>query len=445
MSEPDEVGNLRRRLGRQLAACRKALGYNQTDFAPLTGYARSTVANVEVGRQHVPREFWERCEAALGISGILVAQYDDIVRLVRQQREREAQDAQTARTAKLRAWLNETTIAAASVGATGPESSVTSAVALSGLDLDELQHVAAALEDARRYFDGSVVSYFGRQLEACKAEDGNLGPRRTLPAVLGVLGAIAEHAREVRSEVRRELLSVGANGAEFAGWLYRDIHQPVAAAYWHDRAMEWAQEVGDLPMQGYVLLRKSQMAYDDRQAARVLTLAQAAQNGPWQLPPKVRAEVTQQEARGMAMIGEPLAAIEQKLDDARQLLEAAEAADEQPDELGAYYDEGVLMLRTASCYVEAGQPGRAAALFGEVLEKDSLSRRDRGYFLARHAASLALSGEPDDAATTGLQSIQLLAVTDSARTKQELKRTLTTLQPWINRPAPRALRDALPV
>src|SRR5439155_24244998 len=105
------------------------------------------------------------------------------------------------------------------------------------------------------YFDGSTVEYLRRQLDACKAEDGKLGPRKTLPMVLGILGAIEEHGREVRPDVRRELLSVGANGAEFAGWLYRDIQQSTAAAYWHDRATEWAQEAGDLPMQGYVLLK----------------------------------------------------------------------------------------------------------------------------------------------------------------------------------------------
>lgn len=53
-------------------------------------------------------------------------------------------------------------------------------------------------------------------------------------------------------------------------------------------------------------------AYDDRDALRVLTLAQAAQYGPWRLSNQVRVEVTQQEARGVAMLGEPLSVVEQK-------------------------------------------------------------------------------------------------------------------------------------
>jgi hypothetical protein len=175
---------------------------------------------------------------------------------------------------------------------------------LPAVELDMFQHVAAALDDAHRYLDGSVVNYFAQQLDKCKVDDGNLGPAKALPMVLGILGAIQHHAREVKPNVRRALLQVGADGAEFAGWLYRDLHDPTSATYWHDRAIEWAQEAGDLAMQGYVLLKKSQMAYEGRDALRVLTLAQAAQNGPWRLPPKVRAEVAQQEARGLAMLGE---------------------------------------------------------------------------------------------------------------------------------------------
>ncbi|MDQ3152800.1 MAG: helix-turn-helix domain-containing protein [Actinomycetota bacterium] len=271
----------------------------------------------------------------------------------------------------------------------------------SALNVDEQQHVDAALVGARRYFDGPVVGYFRHQLDACMVDDGELGPTKTLPTVLGLLRAIEQHGREVQPAVRRELLSFGACGAEFAGWLYRDTNDPVRAGFWYDRATEWAQEAGDFPMQGHVLLKKSQMAYDARDPLRVSTLAQAAQDGPWQLPTRVRAEVTQQEALGMAMLGEPLPAVERKLDDARQLLVQTTADHEQPDLLGAYFNDSTLLLRNASSFTEAGKPGRAAVVFGDVLANASLSRRDTGYFRARRAAALALSGEPDEAARVG--------------------------------------------
>ena len=228
--------------------------------------------------------------------------------------------------------------------------------AFPALDLDELQHLAAALTNAGRYLDSDVVSSFKRQLDICATDDGAHGPARTLPVVLGVVAAIERNARLVKPDVRRALLAVGAQGAEFVGWLYRQwpcikvlcepstcanlLQEPskgslrqghwalprcpaaapvCASAHWRDRAIEWAQEADEWPMQGYVLLKKSQAAWDGRDGLRMLTLAQAAHNGPWELPPLVRAEVAQQEARGLAMIGEA-GSVDAKLDEAWRVL-----------------------------------------------------------------------------------------------------------------------------
>jgi len=313
--------------------------------------------------------------------------------------------------------------------------------ALTSLGLDELEHVAAALNDARRYLDGSVVGYFGRQLSRCKTDDGKLGPAKALPLVLGILGAIQQHIGDVKPDVRQALLAVGADGAEFAGWLYRDLRDSPSAAYWYERSMEWAQAANDTAMQGYVLLKKSQMAYEERDAQRVATLAEAAQCGPWQLPAKVRVEVTQQEARGLAMLGASIDVIERKLDEAQRLFASGDG-DDRP-QFGTYFNTGALLLRSASCYIEAGKPGRAAVLFDDAIARGGLSRRDEGYFRARRAFACALSGEPDDAAQEGLTAWRIATATNSQRTTRELARTVKVLTPWRSRPGPRELHDAL--
>lgn len=64
-------------LGRELAAARRAAGHTQMTFAPLVGYSRSTVANVETGRQRVPRTFWQRCDQVLGTHN-LTRRYDHV-------------------------------------------------------------------------------------------------------------------------------------------------------------------------------------------------------------------------------------------------------------------------------------------------------------------------------------------------------------------------------
>jgi transcriptional regulator with XRE-family HTH domain len=312
-------------------------------------------------------------------------------------------------------------------------------------DVDELEHVAAALDDARRYLDGSVVDYFRSQLDHAKADDGKQGAIGALPLVLGLLGAISQHAREVKPLAQPALLSLGADGAEFAGWLYRDLEDHASATYWYDRAMEWAQAANDTAMQGYVLLKKSQMAYDERDAHRVATLARAAQCGPFQLPRTVRVEITQQEALGLAMLGESASAVQRKMDQARELL-LRPAQDSPSDEaFGRYFTADTLTLRCAACYTEAGKPAKAAALFADVIGSSTLSRRDAGFFRARQATALALSGEPDEAASIGLQAMQIAQETNSERTVRVLADVAQVLTPWRSRPKPRELREALSV
>lgn len=315
------------------------------------------------------------------------------------------------------------------------------AAALPGLCLEEVQRVASTAGDARRHMDGPVIEYLRRQIALCKRDDGSLGPKKTLPVMLGLLGAVQEHARDVRPDVRRELLSVGADGAEFAGWLYRDIHRPGPAGFWYDRAMEWAQEANDSAMQGYVLLKKSQMTYDDRDAVRVRTLAEAAGRQQWRLPPKARAEVVQQEALGLAMTGEPLDAVRQKLDEAQDLM--AKVSTGEPAMLGAYFTENTRLLRDAVIYTEAGKPGKAVELFNGAIAAGSLSPRDTGFFNARRAAAVALCGEPDEAALLGRQSAQIAHALKSERTLRVLSEVLQTLGRWGSRPAVRDFRDAL--
>ncbi|MEU4517356.1 helix-turn-helix domain-containing protein [Amycolatopsis sp. NPDC024027] len=314
------------------------------------------------------------------------------------------------------------------------------ATALPALGLDELGRVAEAMADARRYFDGPVLDYFGRQLAACKTDDGTLGPAKTLPLMLGLVGAIEEHARDVKPNIRRDLLRLGAEGAEFAGWLFRDVRDFGRTLFWYDRAIEWAQEANDPAMQGYVLLKKSQLAFDQREPLRMLTLAQAVQRGPWSLPTRVQAESVQQEARAEVMLGATADAVAPKLDQARQLLGAR---DDGASTLGAHYNDTLLTMQTAICYTEAGAPRRAVELYDESLVEDRFSPRDYGFFLSLRAGSLALAGEPDEAARTGVESAARADSTSSRRTKQELVRVLEHLRPWTNRPAVTQLREVV--
>src|SRR5215475_856247 len=98
MIDPSEIVAARHALGRLLAKHRQAAGLNQHQLAPHAHYSRSTIANVETGRQNVPRDFWERCDQALDARGGLLAAFDRLDALVRQQRKETARlaDAEQA-------------------------------------------------------------------------------------------------------------------------------------------------------------------------------------------------------------------------------------------------------------------------------------------------------------------------------------------------------------
>jgi hypothetical protein len=94
---PDRVWEMRRALGRRLAASRSHAGFSQWEFAPLTGYSRSTLSDAELGRHRLRREFWLRCDAALLAGGALVAAYDRIEATAAAIRRKARSQAQAAR------------------------------------------------------------------------------------------------------------------------------------------------------------------------------------------------------------------------------------------------------------------------------------------------------------------------------------------------------------
>jgi hypothetical protein len=88
--ESGTVESARRTLGARLAACRRAAGHSQAALASLIGYSRSTVANVETGRQHVPGDFWASADAACCAEGALIRANDHVEAAARQERQQAA-------------------------------------------------------------------------------------------------------------------------------------------------------------------------------------------------------------------------------------------------------------------------------------------------------------------------------------------------------------------
>lgn len=291
--------------------------------------------------------------------------------------------------------------------------------------LEWAEKIRHSVADPRRYADRSLVDVLWLQLETAKAIDGRFGPAAALSTARGVIEVVESMIPGVPERVRRELAVLGADAAEFVGWLFRDLAHAVQAGYWYDQAMEYAQICGDLPIQGFVLLRKSQLAYESRSGHYVRMLARAAIDGPWQLAPPLHAEALLQVARGDAMVGQNV-----DMDYAtRQARDVAEGED--------------LTLREASCWIEANQPDRAAQLYEDGLANERVSIRDVGYYRARQAIALAQAAQPDLAAEWAREALATSVRTGSSRTYSAVQKVCGILAPWQACDAVVALTDAL--
>lgn len=254
MTERHRIAELRLALGRQLAAYRKAANYSQHQLAPLVGYGRSTVANVEVGRQQVPRAFWLRCDELLGAGDRLTTTYDELQAVVTQQRRTAAELEVHAATAT-GLWI----------GSPNADSANRLSYAVQHPDRTDLVAVAQLRERVRRI-----------------TADYDTSPSVTLVAAASQLQNLAaglrERARDLR--VRRELYTAEAEASTLLGQLLWDAsqrrdHATTLAQFHH--AIAAAHVVHDQAAEAHAVLRKSYVAlYGVRRPQVGLALATQA-------------------------------------------------------------------------------------------------------------------------------------------------------------------------
>jgi hypothetical protein len=237
-------------------------------------------------------------------------------------------------------------------------------------------------------------------------------------------------------------LRVGARYAEFASWLNQDSGNVRAAMHWADRAMEWAQEVGNPHMVSYVLVRKSDQASATHDAARTIGLAQSALQHGRRLTSRGRAVALQQLAVGYALAGDEVGC-QRALDTAAQLAERSQQEkDEGP---GRYCTPAYVEIQRAATWIELGRPERAISLFEDSLARlPSVHRRDRGVYLARLASAYALSGSPDTSVRKGWEALTVAQATGSQRITTELGQLGSRLTRWKSMPEVGQLLKELP-
>jgi DNA-binding XRE family transcriptional regulator len=252
--DSDSIAEAQRALGRQLAAARRAAGFNQTGFAPLTGYSRSTIANVETGRQHVGQDFWERCDEVLGTDGKLACGYDDVETLRRERHEEAARQAEMARAAMLQERSRRTTPGPSRRGRPTKRRqalSIFGATFAHAIDTDILD----ALERAggvrlRRRVDRKFVRAHQQLAETLAAQYRNGDPQVSLSPAMAYADSLLELLdADMSDSLRNELVSLAVGVHAQVGLWACHLHRSPLAYPYLATAREIAATVNDRPLQ----------------------------------------------------------------------------------------------------------------------------------------------------------------------------------------------------
>jgi transcriptional regulator with XRE-family HTH domain len=397
-------------LGAELAAYRRAAGCTQARLALLTEYSRSTIANVETGRQHVPRSFWERADAALRTGGTLATACDELEAAARRDLRAAARQVSTARQAQ--AWHDDLnpiprapTPARADGNATqarhrpGSWQPDETSVLVDGELPEGLTDVTVPREaEPRRVTPGDVVRLRGMRARL-KAIDNAHGGGAALPMATWYLRheivplIYARHG----DPVSRALIEVAAEVKHDVGWMAYDAgKQDVATGYFTD-ALRLARQAGNRLLGGRILAAMSHQAIYLGNKRQAIDFAQAARHLTRQVAtPRVIAMEAAMEACAHAAAGDARQC-HRALADAAGAVALLTSGQHDPDWLD--FDEGGYWGHAARAHRDLGDLHRAeecaAKSVGLCLPEHSRTRAQRTTIQA--TAHLRL-GEIDAAA-----------------------------------------------
>jgi transcriptional regulator with XRE-family HTH domain len=418
VGDPQAAASARQALGEELAAYRVASGYTQARFAHLTGYSRSTVANVETGRQRVPRAFWERCDTALRTGGVLAGAHDDLDANIRSELRAAARRVSKERQARASPPPPEQDLGSAAHGEasgipasaslpaawpvsreTGPEQAESGAWG-HGPGVTTLRHTT------RRVTPGDLVRLRGMRAHL-KSIDNSHGGGAALPMATWYLRhevlPLLDQGRG--GPLARPLLEVVAEAELDVGWAAYDAgQQPLATRYFTD-ALRLSHAARNRLLGGRILTAMSHQAIYLGNRRQAVDFAQAARGLTRQIAtPRMVAMEAAMEACAHAAAGNPRAC-HTALRDAGEAL--ALIADGQPDPDWLDFDEGGYWGHAARAHRDLGELRRAeeCALkaVGMCLAPHSRTRAQRNTIQA--TAHLRL-GEVEAAVAAGEQVIR---------------------------------------
>ncbi len=388
MTDRHAIAEAWRRLGHQLAELRKAAGYSQYRFAPLTHYSRSTIANIEIGRQHAPQNFWQRCDDVLGAGGTLIRGYEQLQALIRQRHEQVAHalhqeseehtssgDREVPFDPMRRRTLVTWGVATATAGGLG----LTSVGAVGAGDIGRLQRTETRLHRLGHQHGGESLW----QSAVASVDEGYLMLEQS----------------SYGPSVGDQLLRATSGLQLCAGFLAFDARQHHAARACYTGALELARQLSDPEVETRALCGLARVSYTlnrPREGQRLATVAEqvaASHSGS----PRLVALSHLRHAAASSLMADAQGA-DLAITQARKALDRDR--DEQVQEWSAFLTPFEIDATEAACALDLGQPSRAEALLEQVIAAYESSRFRRNCALnrARVARARLDSGAVDGAA-----------------------------------------------
>ncbi|MFC7734061.1 helix-turn-helix transcriptional regulator [Actinomadura keratinilytica] len=229
---------------------------------------------------------------------------------------------------------------------------------------DEERLIQAARRPGRT--DLAVVESLSTILAAQRRLEDVIGSEPLLKTVGAQLTTVERLVIEARGRVRPRVLDIAAQWAQFDAWLHASVRRLAKADQLYDRAIVWATEAGNADMVATAFNMKGHTAWLRRDVAPMVGLSEAAQRDR-HTSPGVRALAVQQEARGLAILGDA-ASTDRKFDEARELTtQAAEHPEDEPPWI-YFFSPDMLTMQHGRAYRYLGRHAKAIELLTAGLD-----------------------------------------------------------------------------
>ncbi|MGH3797109.1 MAG: helix-turn-helix transcriptional regulator [Pseudonocardiaceae bacterium] len=465
--EPEEIVEMRRTLGAQLAVFRAAAELTQTQIAKAVHCDRTAVSHIEKGRARGTQRFWTIADAQCGADGALLAGFR-VVTAVRQAHEvriREAVLAETRATAQ--ALRHETDRLALPPGYENVTSSAILAGTVDGhprpgtvedqamkrrevIGLAAKIVVGASLTTADQAMlrepagktpipvriGATDVSRVEATTRILMVQDKTLGGGSCRDAVLGYL-SWAEQLREAAAadSVRTALAVALARLQSLAGWTSEDLCLPLSAQRCYLRSVESARLAGEPLLTAHALGKLGGLY---RKAGHYREALQIFQLGP--IPAReagssgMLANLALHEAQAHAGLG--------NVDEVRHALCQADEhytrAQEAPDEwvgIAMFPDHSDLPAERANAYSRLAEHNQRYAETAVTDMTEALALRDPSRARAMLWGRITLATNQYRCGETGLanNSTELVLTTIDRVSSRRTYRDLRTLGTEIRR------------